>query len=153
MTSFDIFLNALSTATDLDGILGDECVEYPPSERVAYWATPQNAVVFGWTGGDGVHYAILKIAGHICDRSPVIQIDPMDFGEPYALLAPTFTEYLAIGCGVSLGEIEALLMREAAGQPSLLDFMRANFQRSRFKNVERDIGAYAALIVPATDGQ
>ena len=153
MTAFDTFLAALSSATNLDGLLGDEGVEYPPREDVDYWATPQNAVVFGWQGVDGVHYAILKINGQICETSPVIQIGPMDFDEPYSLLAPTFTDYLAIGCGVTPYKIEVLLSHEEAGQSSLLAFMRPNFQQSRFwsDEVDHDISSYVTMIVPKSD--
>ena len=154
MNAFNVFLTALSRAGDLEGVLGEECVEYPPSENVDYWATPENAVVFGWMGVDGVHYAILKIDGQIQDNSPVIQICPMDFEEPYSLLAPSFTDYLAIGCGATPQEIEALLRDEHAGNPSLLAFMRSRFQQSRFwtDGVDRDIGPFAKIIVKKPDG-
>ena len=149
MTAFGVFLTALGNAAERDGVLGDECVEYPPSEEVDYWATPLNAVVFGWMGVDGVHYALLKVDGEIRDSSPVIQIGPMDFDEPYSLLAPTFVDYLAIGCGVARSEIEGLIALEESGRSALLDFMRANFQQSRFcaDDVERDLGRYATMIV------
>ncbi len=155
MTAFDTFLTALANATSRDGVLGDECIQYPPSEKVDYWATPQNAIVFGWMGVDGVHYAILKIDGQIRDESPVIQIGPMDFDEPHSLLAPTFTDYLAIGCGVNQEEIEVLLASEESGASSLLDFMRSHFTQSRFwsKGVNRDIGPYITMIVLKPDGE
>lgn len=155
ITAFDTFLTALGNAASIDGVLGDECVEYPPTEDVDYWATPQNAVVFGWMGVDGVHYAILKIDGQIRDESPVIQIGPMDFDEPHSLLAPTFTDYMAIGCGASRKQIEDLLADEESGRSSLLDYMRAHFMQSRFwsEGVDRDIGMYVAMIIPKPDGE
>ncbi len=155
MTSFDTFLLALSQATDRDGVLGEEELQYPPKDDVDYEATPQNAVVFGWMCIDGVHYAILKIDGVIRDESPVIQIGPMDFEEPYSLLAPTFTDYLAIGCDADRNAIENLLADEASGTTSLLDFMRARFDQSRFwsENVDRNIGPYLKMITPKPDGE
>ncbi len=155
MAAFDTFLAALCDATSLDGVLGDERVEYPPNEHVDYWATPQNAVVFGWMGCDGVHYAILKIDGQILDRSPVIQIGPMDFGEPYSLLAPTFADYLAIGCGVTPDEIKQVLDLQKNGTQSLVDYLRSRFQQSRFwtDGVDRDIGRYNDAIIRKPDGE
>ena len=155
MTAFDTFLNALSSAENVDGVLGDEGLEYPPSENVDYWATPKNAVVFGWMGVDGVHYAILKIEDQIRETSPVIQIGPMDFDEPYSLLAPTFKDYLAVGCGVTLDRIQSLLEQEESSNPTLLAFMRSNFQQSRFwaDGVERDIGRYNSMIIRKPDGE
>jgi hypothetical protein len=40
MTSFDTFLTALSKATNLEGVLGEEFIEYPPTEDVRYGTTP-----------------------------------------------------------------------------------------------------------------
>lgn len=155
MTSFDTFLNSLRNADGYDGVLGNESVEYPPSESVEYSATPQNAVVFGWMGVDGVHYAILKIGGSILENSPVLQIAPMDFDETYSLLAPTFKEYLARGCGVTLDKIQVLLDQEAAGSPALLAFMRSNFQQSRFwaDGIEHDVGSYDSMIIRKPEGE
>lgn len=155
MTAFDIFVRALGNAANVDGVLGDEFVEYPPNDEVDYWATPENAVVFGWMGCDGVHYAILKIDGQIRDESPVIQIGPMDFDEPYSLLALTFTDYLAIGCGATRKEIQDLLEDEVAARSSLLEFMREHFMQSRFwpEGVDRAIGMYATMIIPKPDGE
>ncbi len=154
MTSFEIFLQALGQATNRDGVLGEECLEYPPQENVDYEDTPENAVVFGWMGVDGVHYAILKIEGAIRNESPVIHVSPMD-GEPYSLLAPTFTDYLAIACDTDRNTIENLLANEISGTASLLDFMRARFDQSRFwvEDIDRDIGLYRSMIVPKTNRQ
>ncbi len=153
MTAFDTFLNALGKASNLEGVLGKDHVVYPPEEETAYPETPLNAVVFGWMGIDGIHYAILKIDGEIRDDSPVIEVWPTDFDSPYWLLAPNFTDYLTSGCGVSRKEIEDLLAAEKSGNSSLVEFMRSHFDGMRFwpegaEDGERDLGPYAKLIVP-----
>jgi hypothetical protein len=147
--TFDIYLMALSLADTHNGVLGKEYVEYPPSEDYGYGATPRNAVVFGKMGVDGVHYAILKIGDQVCENSPVIQIDPMEWDCPHSLLAPTFKEYLAIGCGVKSAKIAALLSQEEAGEPVLLEYLRSRFRHSRFrgKGTDREIGPYLHLII------
>jgi hypothetical protein len=147
-TTFEIFLSALSKADSHDGVLGKEYIEYPPNEHYGYGATPQNAVVFGKMGVDGVHYAILKRDGQVHEDSPVIQIDPMEWDAPYSLLAPTFKDYLAIGCGVKLAKIDALPAQEEAGQPMLLEYLCSRFRHSRFrrKGTNREIGPYLYLI-------
>jgi hypothetical protein len=149
-TAFHAFLSALSKATDHEGVLGEDFVVYPPEEDVGYSTTPLNAVVFGSMGVDGVHYAILKIDGAIRHESPVIHVSPMDFDDPYALLGPTFADYLAIGCGVSRKEIEDLLAAEESGRSSLLEFLRAHFEHERLwpEGQENGLGPYADLIVP-----
>lgn len=149
MSAFDTFLTALSKTTNHQGILGEYHIEFPPNEHVDYWATPQNAVVFGWMGVDGVHYALLKIDNRICDESPVIQIGPMDFDEPYALLGPTFTDFLAIGCGSNRQVIEELLTVEDSGRPCLLDFLRSHFDDSRFllDDPACDIAPWMTMII------
>jgi hypothetical protein len=155
MTAFDIFLNSLARANSLEGVLGEDNVIYPLDEEFDYSATPLNAVVFGSMGVDGVHYAILTIDGEIREESPVIVIRPMDFDEPYSLLAPTFTDYLARGCAVSREEIEDLLVAEQAGHSSLVEFMRSNFDGTRFfsDGPENDIGPYAKLIIPRPEDE
>lgn len=155
MTAFDVFVKALANIANLDGVLGDESVQYPPSEEVDYWATPLNAAVFGWMGVDGVHYAVLKIDGQVRDDSPVMQISPMDFDEPYSLLAPTFADYLAIGCGVRRDEIQKVLAKEGAGRSALLELLRSRFQRERFwaDGVDHEIGPYVPLMVPRSKGE
>src|SRR6476661_6376960 len=100
-THFETFVRAVGACQDRRGVLGDERIEYPPREDYGYDSTPRNAVTFGSMGVDGVHYAILRVDEKIDDHSPVIQIAPMDFSEPYSLLANTFIEYLAVGCDVT----------------------------------------------------
>jgi hypothetical protein len=148
-TTFDIYLMALSIAGTHEGVLGKEYVVYPPSEDYGYGATPRNAMVFGKMGVDGVHYAILKIDGQVREHSPVIQIDPMEWDYPYSLLAPTFKEYLAVGCGVKSAKIDALLSQEEAGEPVLLEYLRSRFRHSRFrgKGTDREISPYLHLII------
>jgi hypothetical protein len=152
MTAFDTFLNALGKASNLERVLGADEVVYPPEEESGYPETPLNAVVFGWLGVDGVHYAILKIDGEIRDESPVIQVSPCD-SDCYCLLAPTFTDYLAKGCGVSQKEIEDLLVAEQAGHSSIVEFLRSHFDGMRFfpegaADAEYDLGPYAKLTIP-----
>lgn len=148
-TTFDIYLMALSRADTHEGVLGKEYVEYPPCEDYGYGATPQNALVFGKMGVDGVHYAILKIDGQVRENSPVLQIDPMEWDCSYSLLAPTFKEYLAIGCGVKSAKIATLLSQEEAGESVLLDYLCSRFRHSRFrgKGTDREIGPYLHLII------
>jgi hypothetical protein len=147
MTHFDIFLAAIAGEATPDGILGDELVQFPTSESVDYWATPRKAVVFSWRGCDGVHSAILKINGQVSDSSPVIEISPMD-AAPYSLLAPTFCDFLAIGCGVTREEMEQALQEEESRGGTLGDHLRSLFQQSRFwfGSVDRDVGPYRHLI-------
>src|ERR1700722_735722 len=153
MTAFDTFLTAPGKTSNLERVLGADEVVYPPEEESGYPETPLNAVVFGWLGVDGVHYAILTIDGESRDESPVIQISPTSFDSPYMLLAPTFTDYLAKGCAVSRKEIKDLLAAEQAGRSSLEEFLRSHFDGMRFfpegaADAEYDLGPYAKLIIP-----
>lgn len=131
-THFETFVRAVARTTDRRGILGEERLEYPPREEFGYHATPRNALTFGSMGVDGVHYAILRIEGAVDDFSPIIQISPMDFREPYCLLANSFIEYLAAGCAVTIAEMQGVFGAERDGRGSLIDFLKDRFDHSRF---------------------
>jgi len=74
----------------------------------------------------------------------------MDFSSPYALLGHTFTEYLAIVCGVTVDRIRELMNRERAGEPALVDFLRASFDHGRLDldGYGSQIGEYSDLLPP-----
>jgi hypothetical protein len=143
-THFDTFVRAIGAANDRRGVLGEERLEYPPREDYGYQATPKNALTFGSMGVDCVHYAILRIDGKIDDFSPVVQIAPMDFSEPYSLLANSFLEYLAVGCGVTTAEMQNIFELEREEKPSLVEFLKKRFDHSRLweSNRNRSIEEY-----------
>jgi hypothetical protein len=136
-TYFDTFLRAVQNCADKQSILGDELVIFPPSPDYGYDTTPGNALTFGTMGVDGVHYAILTIDGSVCDDSPVVQISPMDFSQPYSVLGDSFLSYLAAAGDVSLAEMEGIFGAEQAGQETLVPFLRDRFDQSRLFDEER----------------
>ena len=137
-THFETFVRAVGNCSDRHGVLGDERLEYPPQEDYGYHATPRNALTFGSMGVDGVHYAILRVDGRIDDYSPVIQIAPMDFSESYSLLADSFIEYVAAGCGVTTAEMQRIFDNERTGQPALATFLKDHFDQSRLWEATRN---------------
>lgn len=129
-TAFDIFTRALAKAADTDGVLGEEQVIFPPDPAYGYHCTPTNALTFGSMGVDGVHYAVLTIDGDVRDESPVLQVSPMN-GDCYHVLAPSFLDYLAAGCGVAATVMADVLAREGRGEAVLVTFLREHFAQSR----------------------
>lgn len=117
--------------------MGDEYLVFPPNPNSIYEATPRNALTFGQMGVDGVHYAILTIEGAVRDDSPVIQIGPMDFSQPYAVLGGSFLSYLADACDVSIPEMEAVFAKERAGKQKLVPFLKARYNHRRLFNEKR----------------
>jgi hypothetical protein len=111
---------------------------YPTREKYGYEATPRNAVTFGAMGVDVVHYAILRVGGVIEDDSPVIQVAPMDFSDPYSLLAESFLEYLAVGCAVPASEMQRVFDTEREHGNALVEFLREHFDHSRLWHSDRD---------------
>src|SRR5262245_34227858 len=136
MTLFDIFVGAIAHAADREGVLGDDELVFPPDPDFGYESTPRNALTFGAMGVDGVHYAILKIDGAVTDESPVIHVSPMD-GEHCAVLGESFLAYLAAGCGVAHGEMEAVFAAERTCGEKLVPFLKAHFDHSRLYNEMR----------------
>lgn len=129
-TAFDIFNAALAKSVDPDGVLGDEGVICPPNPSYGYHCTPTNALTFCAMGVDGVHYAILTIDGDVRDQSPVLHISPID-GDCYHILAPSFLDYLATGCGVTTEVMAEVLECEERGEAVLVDFLRTRFSQRR----------------------
>src|SRR5262249_39838142 len=113
-TYFATYLHALENSRYKKGVLGKEWVIFPPNPDYGYESTPRNALTFGTMGVDGVHYAILTKDGVVRDDSPVIEVCPMDFDDFYQVLAESFLNYLAVGCGVSLLEMERVFEDERA---------------------------------------
>jgi hypothetical protein len=129
-TAFDIFIAAVAKVADANGVLGNEGVIYPPNPHYGYHCTPTNALTFGAMGVDGVHYAILTIDGTVRDQSPVLQVSPMD-GDCYHILAATFLDYLAAGCGVTATAMADILASEVRGEAVLVPFLRTRFSQRR----------------------
>jgi len=109
---------------------------FPPSEDFGYDCTPRNAVTFAQMGVDGVHYAVLKLAGVVRDQSPVIQVSPMD-DPAVSVLAESFLAYLAEGCGLTRSDMEAVLNNERQGKGGLLETISARFDGQRLMIAQR----------------
>jgi hypothetical protein len=138
-TYFDTFVRAVENTPKRErlGVLGEDYLVFPPQTDYGYEATPRNALTFANMGVDGVHYAILKIDGEVSDESPVIHVGPMDFSEPYVVLADCFINYLAAACGVTMREMEAVFEEERAGRCELVPFLKAHFVHSRLYEEKR----------------
>lgn len=144
-----VYLAALETCGDVDGVLGESLVVHPPNPDFGYDETPGNVLTFACLGADGVHYAILTRDGHPTEDAAVIQISPMD-EPPYQVLSATFLLFLADGCGVPAEEMERVLTAGRSGQPTLVAFLRERFDMSRLWDEERSerLQAYLAQVVP-----
>lgn len=134
---FATYLRALDASTDVQGVMGEECVIHPPNPDYGYECTPRNALTFGCMGVDGVHYAILELEGCITDESPVIQICPMDFSDCYQVLGESFLMFLADGCGEPRRVVEKAFAEERTGTPTLVAFLKERFTMSRLWDNER----------------
>ncbi len=88
-------------------------------------------------GVDGVHYAVLTMEGAVTDESPVIQVCPMDFDDPYQVLGENFFGFLADGCGVSREAMSDVFAGERAGTPTLVAYLRERMDMSRLSDDQR----------------
>jgi hypothetical protein len=136
-TYFATYLKALDALEDPQ-VLGEEWVIHPPTPDYGYDETPRNALTFAVMGVDGVHYSILTESGTVEDDSAVVQINPMDDDiDVYRALAENFLQFLAIGCGVSEGEMKAVFDAERSGKAVLGTFLKARFDISKLWNEDR----------------
>ena len=136
MTAFETFTAALARCKDRRRLFGGDEAVFPPSEDFGYDCTPRNAVTFAQMGVDGVHYAVLKLAGVVRDQSPVIQVSPMD-DPAVSVLAESFLAYLAEGCGLTRSDMEAVLNNERQGKGGLLETISARFDGQRLMIAQR----------------
>jgi hypothetical protein len=93
-------------------------------------------VTFAAMGVDGVHYAILKIDGQVRDDSPVVHVSPMD-SDDITVMAESFLSFLAVGCGVSPREMQAVFEAERSGGSQLVPFLSEHFDCYRLLGEER----------------
>jgi hypothetical protein len=143
MTHFETFVDAFSALDANSRLLDGDYVVIPPSKSSGYESTPKNALTFAEMGVDGVHFAVLTRNGSVRDDSPVVQVSPMD-SEDVHLMAESFLEFLAVGCGVSMQQIDLVFAAERAGGHALVPFVTDHFQRSRFFSEEREVRRFLA---------
>jgi hypothetical protein len=72
-----------------------------------YFCSPRNALTFASTGGDGVHFGILRLAEHVHEHAPIVMTVPMS-DIRNVVLAESFEEFLGLGCHVGWFMLEQL---------------------------------------------
>ena len=69
--------------------------------RIRPCTTPRNTVTFACTGGDDVHFGLLRRAGTFGDHSPVVMTVPMADDSPddtNFVVGSNLHEFLCLGC-------------------------------------------------------
>lgn len=96
--------------TDYMGLI----LEYPPSadDGAKYYCTPANASVFGWTGGDGVHFSMLHLDNQVRNEPPIVMTVPMHFDKPNWILGANLFEFLALGCTMGFFQLEEIAYKK-----------------------------------------
>ncbi len=67
-----------------------------------YEDTPEGALTFAWTGGDGVHFSLLGEDG------PVVMTVPMNWDRANVVVGANLREFLALGLGSGYFILEQL---------------------------------------------
>ena len=83
-----------------------------PIERERYEATPANSLAFATTGGDGVHYSLLRLGPEVGDLSPVVMTVPMNYGQENLIVGIDMKEFLCLGCQTGYFFLEDLTYDE-----------------------------------------
>ncbi|MEN1985651.1 hypothetical protein [Paenibacillus hubeiensis] len=67
-------------------------------EEEGYDCTPDDAIVFLWTGADGDHFVFLTDGDTVdsLEEAPIFFIQPMSFSDPYKPVAKNIKEFLAL---------------------------------------------------------
>jgi hypothetical protein len=135
-THFQTFMDAFAALDEPSRVFDGDDIICPPSADYGYQETPKNALTFTEMRVDGVHSAILKLDGVVRDDSPVVQVSPTD-GDSVTVLADSFLDYLADGCGVSAEEMQSIFDAERAGERRLLPFLAEHFDGLKLLEEER----------------
>lgn len=135
--AFQTFLTAARAWHDPYDVLDGDYLVDPPKDDFGYFNTPANSLTFLAMGVGGVHTAMLKLDGAVRNDSPVIYVSPTDGDAEWTILAPTFVDFLADGCGVSKVEITDTLAAVEDNPEILLQFLQSNFDRSRLLDEAR----------------
>jgi hypothetical protein len=124
-TDFTTFLGAFGQVEEASRSLDGNQILCPPVADFGYDATPRNTLTFAALGADGVHWAIWNRDGVVRDDSPVLYVSPME--DEWIVMADSFRDFLADGCGVSVTEIAALLDAERFGRACLVAYLAERF--------------------------
>ena len=138
MTSyFELFIAAARQGATDGIVLGGDYLVDPPNESFGYWATPKNSLTFAKMGVDGVHTAIITFDGMVREDSPVVYISPMDFDSAVTVVAPTFLDYLADGCGIDRSAMAEALESSQRDPGEFLRLLDSNFDSQRLLESDR----------------
>jgi len=68
------------------------------NDRFRYACTPEDAIIFAWTGADGDHFAFDTKNGTIenLEEAPILFIQPMDFSNEVKRAANNIRDFLSI---------------------------------------------------------
>lgn len=82
---------------------------YPLSVlETGYTSTPRGSVTFATTGGDGVHFGLMRVDGEITSASPVVMTVPMNWDSPNLVVGANLSEFLSLGSHFGYGDLEQL---------------------------------------------
>lgn len=79
-----------------------------PLKRWEYFCTPLNTLTFASTGGDGVHYGMLRFVNVPYDQLPIVMTVPMS-DQHNIVVAETLKEFLELGYYVGWFSLEQLV--------------------------------------------
>lgn len=128
---------------------------------VTYDATPDDAVTFASTGGDGVHFSACQGA----HGAIIVMTVPMQFARPNIVVGRTMREFLALGCISGYFGLEQLAYDFASASRALvahptpggsesgghLDLLRRHFQLAPWPDPRSRLDDLQALL-PDTEG-
>ena len=87
-----------------------------PVAGEGYESTPLNSLAFAKTGGDGVHFSLLRIGGGTRGPSPIVMTVPMNFGNENLVLGSNIREFLCLGCQVGYFSLELLTYADSRSE-------------------------------------
>lgn len=84
-------------------------LEIPPKRAGLYGCTPEKAMTFATTGGDGVHYSYLSSDELPPGVVPIVMTVPANFNDENVVLAESIDEFLGLGYHVGWFSLEQVV--------------------------------------------
>jgi len=93
---------------DPSGVFGEIGLFLHKSPAPPYDSTPKGSITFASTGGDGVHYGLLRIGTARGEAMPVVMTVPMNFDNLHLIVGEDLIDFLALGSRVGYFSLEQL---------------------------------------------
>lgn len=111
----------------------------PDGNRQRYDCTPDNVSIFGWTGGDGVHWCLLDLLNTDESEKPIVCVSPLG-SEMIVIAGENLRDFLELGYTTRCLDVVWGDPTEKAEFPEheeVWEFLQRHFDLRRLSDTEK----------------